>query len=744
MKFIKHAIVGLLIFNFQLSFAQTTDPDTSQSKSINLEEVVISVNQVEETKKTVAQQIQVMKANEIDATQSQSTADVIANTGSVFVQKSQMGGGSPVIRGFEASRILLVVDGVRLNNLIYRAGHLQDITKTDNNNMDRVEVLFGPSSTVYGSDALGGVIHLYTKKPLFAMDDTLNIKANAKYRYGSVADESTGHVDFNIGGKTLASLTSFTYSNFGDLKGGENQNPFYTTSYGERPYYVQRFGNTDSLVKNSDRYVQVHSGYSQYDLLQKISFRPKERTTHGLNFQYSNSTDVPRYDRLTDPGGIGLRFGEWYYGPQKRMMIAYDMNIVNNEGAAFQRIHLGVNYQDIEESRHDRRSSGATKDLLNHRIENVDVIGANIDFQKIINAHNIRFGADVQMNNLESTANQENIVTGEIGKLDTRYPDGDNNMTNIAAYITHTWKLNDRVTLTDGIRGGYSTMHSTLVDTSFVHLPYNVVEQNTPVWSGSLGIINTPSDDTKLSFLVATGFRVPNVDDMSKIFESQAGAVVVPNVDLKPERTVNYEASITNVFNEKSRWENVVYYTDFFDAIVMDEFKFNGQDSIIYDGSLSQVYANQNKRRAYLYGFSSSYKSQCSEHLLFSMSINYTYGRIKTDSSDYPLDHIPPFFSRMLLSYHYGKFSSDFFINFNGWKRLKDYNIVGGEDNEQYATVDGMPAWFTANVHASYKVHKLITLQAGVDNIFDTQYRAFASGINAPGRNVFAALRFHY
>jgi hemoglobin/transferrin/lactoferrin receptor protein len=283
-----------------------------------------------------------------------------------------------------------------------------------------------------------------------------------------------------------------------------------------------------------------------------------------------------------------------------------------------------------------------------------------------------------------------------------------------------------------------------LVDTALqFHLPFTVIDQKTPVYSGSIGIIHSPTDDLKLSFLVSTGFRVPNVDDITKIFASSPGAVIVPNTDLKPERTINYEAGITNIFNEKARWENVVYYTDLYDAIVTDKFKFNGQDSILYDATLSQVYANQNKGRAYVYGFSSNFKSQCSEHLMLSLMLNYTYGRIKTDSSDYPLDHIPPFLSRLLLSYTDNNFSSDFFINFNGWKRLKDYNL-GGEDNEQYATQDGMPAWFTLNLHASYKVHKLITLQSGVDNIFDTQYRTFASGINAPGRNIFVAMRFHY
>ena len=728
-------------------YSQTIPTDTTVKKSINLNEVVISVNKTEETKKTVAQQVQVLTAKDIANTQAQSTADVIANTGNVHVQKSQLGGGSPNIRGFEGNRVLLVIDGVRMNNLIYRGGHMQDLIKTDNNNLDRIEVLFGPSSTVYGSDALGGAILMYTKNPSFAVNDKLNVNGNAMYRFGSVDKESTGHVDFNIGGKKLASITSFTYSKFGDLRGGANQNPFYSNSYGERLYYAERFDNKDSLVKNSNRYVQKQSGYTQYDLLEKLAFKQGEHITHGLNLQYSNSSNVPRYDRLTLPAAGGLKSAEWYYGPQSRLLAGYDFNLKNPEGK-FQSVHFGLNYQALEESRHNRNFGDR---WLKNRIENVSVIGANLDFQKTIKTHDIRFGLDAQMNSLKSTANKKDILADTIAKFATRFPDGVNKMNNFAVYISHTWKINEHLTLTDGLRLGYSTLHCTLSDTTTppdplpAHPPYTTIDQKTPVYSGSIGIINSPSDDLKFSLMVSTGYRVPNVDDVTKIFDPAPGTVRVPNVDLKPERTVNYELGITKIFNNKARWENFVFYTDLYDAITVGEFKYNGKDSIMYDGVLSKVYANQNKGRAYIYGFSSNFKAQLNEHFMLGLMMNYTYGRIKTDSVDTPLDHIPPFTTRLLFNYTIKKFSSDFFINYNGWKHVKDYALdAGAEDNIEYATADGMPAWFTANLHFAYEVHKKISIQAGIDNLFDTQYRTFASGINGGGRNIFAAVRVKF
>jgi hemoglobin/transferrin/lactoferrin receptor protein len=740
MKLLKHTTTILLAASAIPAFAQMPVSDSTKTKNIGLNEVIISANKVEETKKHVAQQVSVIPETEIIRMQAQNTADLIANSSTISVQKSQMGGGSPVLRGFEASRIVLMVDGVRMNNIMYRAGHLQNILSLDNNSFDRIEVLFGPSSTVYGSDALGGVIHMYTKKPRFATDGNFGKHVNAFVRYGSVNNEMTGHADFNLGGKKFAYFTSVTYSSFDDLKGGKNQNFFYDARYGDRLTYVDRINGKDSVLKNADPSKQIQSAYTQYDVVQKFAFRQNEHITHGLNLQFSNSSNIPRYDRLTDPSATtGLRYAEWYYGPQQRLMAAYDITR-KDETSFFQTSRAVLSFQDIVESRH-QRSFG--KNSLAHRIEHANVAGLNIDFQRVVKQHNIRIGLDAQYNTLNSTAREENIATGVEKPLDTRYPGGTNMMHNSAVYGSHTWTINDKFTMVDGLRFGYSELSSTFVDKTFFPLPYDNAGQKTPVYSGSLGIIHNHADDLKISLLASSGFRAPNVDDLAKVFESAKGSIVVPNADLKPEKTVNGELGVTKVFGARTMWENAIYYTRFFDAIVMDKFTFNGADSVMYDGVSSRVLANQNKRKAHIYGVSSSVTSQLTDNFSLSAALAYTYGRIETDSVAYPLDHIPPFMARLAVSYTQKKLDAQVFFIYNAAKDIKDY-YRNGEDNEQYATKDGMPAWLTANFRVSYKVHKLITLQAGVDNILDTQYRVFASGINAPGRNVFGTIRFHY
>ena len=133
-----------------------------EAENQDLDEVILSVARNASMRKQIAEKVSVISNKEI-LTQSPSTgADLVGLSPGVRIQKSQGGGGSPILRGFEANRLLLVVDGVRMNNAIYRSGHLQNAITIHPNIIERVEIIFGSSSVGYGSDALGGVIHYYT------------------------------------------------------------------------------------------------------------------------------------------------------------------------------------------------------------------------------------------------------------------------------------------------------------------------------------------------------------------------------------------------------------------------------------------------------------------------------------------------------------------------------------------------------------------------------------------------------
>lgn len=745
------SLVTIILLGYSVfasaQYAEKEDNSTDTTRTSYLEEVVISANRIREQRRTVAQQIKVIGPSTIRNLNAQNSADLISNSGIVAMQKSQQGGGSPILRGFEASRVLLVVDGVRMNNAIYRAGHLQNIISMDNNILDRAEILLGPSSTIYGSDALGGVIHFFTRNPELSTNGSLNTKGSAFFRYGSANSEKTGHFDVNLGGQKFASLTSFTFSDFGDLRMGEKTNKAFGEQFGVRTQYAKRADDNtaDILVANSDPFIQVPSGFTQYDVLQKFLFSSSARLKHLVNLQYSNSTNVPRYDRLTDPSGTGLRFGEWYYGPQKRLMGSYNLSVTNS-GAFADAMSATISYQDVEESRHDRRFNNNNR---NDRNENINVWGLTIDFNKAVGKNNLRYGIDGQFNSLTSTAHLTNIVTKAESPQSTRYPDGNNSMNSMAAFASHTLQINHQWTLTDGARMGGSFLNSTFIDKTFFPFPFDDVKQNNLVGSGNLGIIYTPSS-WKISMMVSTGYRAPNIDDMSKVFESVAGTstkpgtLVIPNPELKPEKTINADLSVTKFFGDKLRIEGVAFATNLYDAIATMPTTFNGQSQINFDGFPASVVSSQNVNKAILYGFNGTVRADLSEQLVITASYNYTHGSVKNESGpDTPLDHIPPIFGRIGIQFNTTKFKSELFSNFSGWKYLSQYSS-SGEDNLQYATPDGMPSWYTINLRSGYDINETFTVQAGIDNILDLQYRTFASGINAPGRNIFGTVRVKF
>ncbi|MCF8411286.1 MAG: TonB-dependent receptor, partial [Crocinitomicaceae bacterium] len=507
-----------------------------KSNANTFDETVISASKVEEKKKDVAQKIQVLKSSELQFLNQSSMADVMSNSGNVFVQKSQLGGGSPIIRGFETNKVLMVVDGIRMNNAIYRGGHLQNIITLDNSMMDRVEVVFGPGSVVYGSDAIGGVMSFTTKNPTLSSTDDILVKGGAYTRYFSAANGFAANANVSVGSKRFASLTSFTYSNYGDLRQGAVRSPF-VGNFGSRPWYVERINGVDSMMVNADTNLQIGSSYSQYDILQKFTFKQNDWMTHKLNFQLSNSSNIDRYDRLTLMSGGKPRFAEWYYGPQFRLFAAYTLELTNkNKFYDNARVILG--YQSIEESRMDRRFK---KDFLNHRIEKLDIFSFNADFSKKVAKHEIRYGMDAYLNKVNSTAYTENIVVDTTGTLDTRYPDGGSSMNSIAAYATHTWEITDKLILNDGLRFSNVGLVATFNDKTFFPFPFNSINQNNSALNGNIGLIYMPSSKWRFTATGSTGFRAPNVDDLTKVFESVPGSIVVPNPTLKSEYSYSSE-----------------------------------------------------------------------------------------------------------------------------------------------------------------------------------------------------------
>jgi len=732
--------------------AQDTTKTDLEKKIIQLDDFVFSANKYEEKKSDIPQTIEIIKSKDVEFSNPQTSADMLQNTGNVFVQKSQAGGGSPVLRGFEANRVLIVVDGIRMNNAIYRSGHLQDVITVDNMMLERTEVLFGPASVIYGSDALGGVMHFYTKKPELVRKNSLggdtsgaNTKINVGLRYSSANKESTAHLNVNLGYKKAAFLTSITSSTFSDLRTGSVRYPF-DKPFGNCNYYVIQVDSLDTLIRNSNPDIQRFTGYKQFDFMQKIILQQSARVSHLVNCQYSNSSDIPRYDRLQQfqPNGDPV-YAKWHYGPQKRMLASLKTKILAEENF-FDEMNIILSWQNIDQQRVSRKyKNTGEKDQL----ENVAVYSANFEFRKEINPggavkekHELHYGIEGNKNEVRSTAKITDIFSGEVSPASTRYPDGGSAMTTAAAYLAHSWEINEKYILTEGVRFNYVELKSEWKDTLLFHFPFSSVEQKNNAVNGNIGFVAMPGCGWRFTLLGSSGFRAPNVDDMGKVNESTDGSLIIPNPALKPEFAYSGEAGISKNFGNKIKLEGVYFYTLLQDAIVVKDAQFNGADSVLYDGVLSKVQSAQNADEAYIQGFSANFLADFNENFSLKSSINYTYGMYKDKTNDtlVPMDHIPPVFGQTSLMHRCKRFESEFNVRYNGWKHIEDYS-PSGEDNLPQATVYGMPAWYTLNIKTAFEVNEHVKLIVGIDNILDMHYRTFASGVSAPGRNLIIAIR---
>ncbi len=664
----------------------------------------------------------------------QTAADLIGSTGEVFIQKSQYGGGSPMIRGFSANRILIVVDGVRMNNAIFRGGNLQNIISVDPNSIDEGEVILGPGSLMYGSDALGGVIDFHSLKPMYFSEDSTRVTGSAMIRTASASSEISVHGDVNYHGDRFSFVSSFTQSSFGDLRMGSNGPDDYLINE-----YVGSVFGKDSVLKNPNNREQVGSGYNQLNLLNKVRFRPDSTWDMTYAFHFSETSDIPRYDRLIQTQNGAPRYAEWYYGPQKWQLHAVNL-VHESDRKLLDKMMVNFGYQRFEESRNDRSLHAVTE---RQRTERVNAFNLGVDLEKVLkDSSTIYYGVEHVNNHVRSSAWEASIETGNTSAIASRYPDNSNWVSN-SVYMGYRRKLGTKVSMLGGIRYNQILLNA-VFDSTFYQFPFEEIRSQSGALSGSLGAAWRVSRLWKFNLNFASGFRAPNIDDMAKIFDSEPGNVVVPNPDLKPEYAYTGEIGFNYTDRDIARLDFGGFYTILDNALIRGDYSFNGQDSIMYDGQLSKVEALTNADGAIIYGLSMAGKWNFFSKLWLKGSATWQDGE---DSEGNPLRHVAPFFTNGHLSYETPRWKVDASVRYNGGKTFEE--LAPSEQNkpELYAADSNgnpySPSWYTVNLAGSYAFSGVL-MSLGVENILDARYRTYSSGITAAGRNFFASVSYQF
>ena len=718
-----------------------------------LDNVILSVSRTKSKKKSVAKQVKVIDYIETLKVQPGTAADLLEDAGNIHVQRTQGGAGSPVIRGLEANRVLLVIDGIRLNNAISRTGHLHTTITINPLNLDRTEIIYGPSA-IYGSDALGGVINFYTKTPV--INNRKKLSGSAMARYASATNETSYHFSSDVSFPHWASTFALSYSDFGNIRMGSNRWHGYE-NWGIVPLYSINSEDyyTNQETENPDKNLQPNTAFKQKNFFNKtVISLGKDNNELILETQLNLNSEINRFDKLNEYKNGHLKFAEWRYGPSKRLLISPQLNL-HFDTKWLKKARIILAYQDWDESRISRKYGS---DIRRYKKENVKVYSFNADLNTRFSDRKIfSYGLEATYNEVSSKAYSKKLIVNgnEITgyqpgpPVPARYPDGGSHYSSFAAYGNFKFIVNDKSSFNAGMRFTQTYVSVIWKDNTFITLPYNINELANFAFTGDISYIFTPGN-WKFNIIGSSGFRSPNVDDIGKIREKR-GKVIVPNIYLKPEYAYNGEIAITRFLNRKKFNISLdAYYSYLYHYITRDKFELvPGQTSIIYDGEPAETYANINVGDAEIYGGSLTLEGKLNKHFGLDGGVFYTKGRMLDKHR--PLPSIPPVYGNAKLTYKFVNFETSLQYRFMLEKPVEEYDIIGGVDNIEESPVDpdtgeyaGFPQWHILNWYATYHLNQDISINAGIENIFDIHYKEFASAVSAPGRNFKVQFIIHF
>jgi len=643
--------------------------------------VVVTTQRVPLNEQLIPYSISLLDKKEIDYFSKRSTPEMLMNTEGVFVQKTNHGGGSPFIRGLTGNQTLLLFDGIRLNNSIYRYGPNQYLNTVDVFTIDRIEVARGTGSVQYGSDALGGALQIFSVEPL------LNSKGsewhgNVTGKMMTDGMEKTGRGQLEYNSKKMAMLIGGTYRDFGDLVGGKETG------------------------------VQSPSGYTEYAFDGKLLFALKENMQLTLASQFLNQSHVPVYHKV-----VLENYAVNEFKPQQRLMNYARLNI-HGRKKIFDQVKFIASWQQNTENTAAQKNNTVLMQLDSKRVNTLGFVAdVTSAFSKFWSANS---GLEYYHDNVSGS---RFVIdnTGTVPSLEKRglYPD-DSKYGNFSVYSLHNFATGNWI-LDAGFRLNTFNINIDDPDLGKVKITPEALVFNV----GAMYNINRANH---LYGTVSNGFRAPNIDDMGTL-----GIVdfryEIPAYDLKPEKSVNFETGYK--LNLPKFQANVAgYYMDLNQLIT--RVKVEGE---FIDGY--QVYKKENVEEAFITGCEAAFLWKVIPNVDLNSSISYTYGQNIT--KDEPLRRIPPLNGKVAATYTLKKFFVSGELLFAG---LQD-RLAEGDKSDNRIPAGGTPAWEVVNLFAGYQL-AMVKLKVGFENIFNEDYRTHGSGINGVGRSAWVALNIGF
>lgn len=654
-------------------------------------DLTVTATRIEEQGFYVPQSVSVVTADDIVEENFRTIAGALQEEPGILVQETNYGGGSPFIRGLTGKQTLILVDGIRFNNSTFRYGPNQYFNNIDPLIVDRVEIVRGPASVLYGSDAIGGVINVITKKRKdfsYAHD----VDGELTARYGSADNSKVGRLEVSGNLHNLGFIGGVSYKDFGDLHGGRNTG------------------------------LQEHTGYPEHDGDIKLQYNMPSSGEITAGYRRVHQTDVPRTDKFV------YSSESYVFDPQiwNAFFVSFDRkNLFSQNSGIKATVSLNEEIEGLE-----RQKFGST--TLRKYKDSVDSRGVSVQMNNLLmSSHLLTYGVDYYMDSVDSKRTDFNLTTGVGTNKAGNFPD-DATYSLLGVYLQDDMTFSDRISAILGIRYSEARVKATLPS------PYGKFEDRYSDVTGSAGVVYNISENIHGVVSIAQGFRAPNLDDTVVLEKITNEGIDVPSTGLDPEESVNYEIGL-KMETPDSGGSIFYFYNDLTSLIERGPGVYNGQTYIDEDGDGVEdkgeaVRQKFNIGEAFIHGIEAEWMHKLTQAWTLNGNISWTYG--KDTENNEPLSRIPPVLGFMGLKWEkpQGKYWGEYYTRFAG----KQYRLSSRDKTDPRINPNGTGGWATHNLRGGIDFRKWGKLSVSVENIFDKDYRIHGSGINSAGINLIA------
>ena len=636
-------------------------------------------------------QIAVVTREDLRRRNYRSTADALSDVVGVFVQETNDGGGSPIIRGLVGNQILILVDGIRLNNSSYRLGPNQYLNTIDLNQIERIEVVRGAGSVLYGSDALGGVVNIITRAA-GREAGTGRIGMRWFSRLSSANMGAIGRAEVSSQAATVGVIGGVTLKRFGALRGGR------------------------------DTGVQVLSGYDEWDGDAKVRFELAAHQDLTVAAQRVSQRHIQRADVVA--AGSDLK---WMWDPATRGLV-YAHYTVRELRGLLEQASVTVSYQ--HQTEHYQRIATPTPTIEARHIDQTRSLGANVLFTSPVGLrHLLTYGMDAYGDRIASERTDVSLTTGDglVGK--GTLADGAR-YRSVAIFLQDEVDVHARLRLNFGTRYSSFQPHAVVSDPSTGPL---LIDSEQHAVTSSVRALFRLTSALDIVGGVGQGFRAPNIDDLS-ILGRVGNRFEVPNPALEPESSVNLEAGVR--LRRLGGTVTGTYFLSEIDGLIQREagtfagkaFDDSNGDGVRSTGEPS-IFQRQNAGRARIHGVELEARARLTPHWTIAGMVVRTIGTEQITGE--PLRRIPPTHGRAVLGWVSGRCWADAYSVFAS----RQTRLAPGDLTDVRIPAGGTPGFLTLNTRGGLRVNEALQLTVGLENLTNRSYRTHGSGIDAAGTN---------